>query len=69
MEKATEYYLMKGIISDLPKEDQEKIESLREKVLEVVKDDIMNGAMALGFVGIELEKLIDEAENSTSTVH
>ncbi|WP_159435135.1 MULTISPECIES: hypothetical protein [Pseudomonas] len=37
MSMRAEYYTLKGVISELPKEDQEKIEAICKQVLELMQ--------------------------------
>ena len=47
--------VLKGLISDMPEDDQIKIKEISDKIRTLVKENGDLGNVALGFVGLELQ--------------
>ena len=51
-----ELLMMKGLIASLPREDQEKVESLAQQIREIVKINPDHGPLAVALVGTEMSE-------------
>ncbi|NMC25049.1 MAG: hypothetical protein GYA32_15025 [Serratia sp.] len=55
-EQQATYFMMKGVISELPPVQRKKIEGLQKKISNIIKDDYEEGITAMGLVTLELHK-------------
>lgn len=53
---------LKSAITYLPKEDQEKIERIANDIRDIVRIGGDNGIVALGLVGLEIQRLLEAEE-------
>ncbi|MES4613541.1 hypothetical protein V2154_16620 [Ewingella sp. CoE-038-23] len=59
-EQQATYFMMKGVISELPGEQRKKIESLHKKIASIIKEDHEEGVTAMTLLILELTKNLKE---------
>lgn len=55
-EQQATYFMMKGVISELPPEQRKKIEGLQKKISNIIKEDYEEGITAMSLVTLEFHK-------------